>query len=98
YVFYAASITIDFMKIFGQLLITLVGGIVALFLQKMFERPHSLEESSINPQGRRIVYNNEEATDSLNNVFSVGFGDVIQDLTWQLAQEMGLDLSQGVVI
>ncbi|MBT1702867.1 S1C family serine protease [Chryseosolibacter indicus] len=67
------------MKILGQLLIALVGGIVAIFLYKSFEKDDtSASNTIVNPLAKRTSYTGSSAADSINNVFSVGFGEAAE--------------------
>jgi serine protease Do len=63
------------MKILGQLLIALVGGIVAILLYRMLEQDGQSASASGLMSGFRSESSRVEASaDSINNVFSVGFG------------------------
>jgi serine protease Do len=65
------------MRILGQLFIALIGGIIAIVLYRAFERPVTAGDGSMNFFGQRAAYESASA-DSLNNVFSVGFGDAAE--------------------
>lgn len=64
------------MKIFGQLLIALVGGIVAIFLYRAFDGDAAAGsvKHSTNVSNRNAAFYSSSA-DSINNVFNVGFGE-----------------------
>ena len=64
------------MKLIGNLFIAILGGIVAVLIYRFVEKDslHAADGRSLNPFSHRAAFNSE-ATDSINNVFSVGFGD-----------------------
>jgi Do/DeqQ family serine protease len=73
------------MKILGQLLIALVGGIVAIFIYRALEdnsgqapETRSLRTSS------QIPFFNTSSADSINNVFNVGFGEAAESTLEQV--------------
>jgi serine protease Do len=68
------------MKILGLLLAGMVGGILAILLYRMVDvrEPGQLNNgNSSNPLAYRTAYNTGDA-DSINNVFSIGFGDAAE--------------------
>lgn len=67
------------MKIIGQLFIALLGGIMAILLYRAFENNEnrSGQNFSLNPFREDASFS-PGAADSLNNVFSVGFGDAAE--------------------
>lgn len=67
------------MKVLGQLLIALIGGFVAIFLYRSFERDDTASAGYrvVNPLERKVSYNTS-AVDSINNVFTVGFGEAAE--------------------
>jgi serine protease Do len=72
------------MKVLGQLLIGLIGGILAIILYTNFIAAHRFggDGKSVNPLTQRVSYN--AATDSINNVFGVGFGDAAESTLKQV--------------
>ena len=67
------------MKVLGQLLIGLIGGILAIILYTNFiaaDNRFGGDGKSVNPLTKRVSYNAE--ADSINNVFAVGFGDAAE--------------------
>ena len=67
------------MKIIGQLLIGLLGGILAIVLYRTFEagKRDGSNATSLNPFSHNAVFNSSSA-DSINNVFNVGFGEAAE--------------------
>lgn len=65
------------MKILGQLLIALVGGIVAILLYRMLEQDNRSDSANggIMSAFRTESSGSGASADSINNVFSVGFGE-----------------------
>lgn len=68
------------MKIIGQLLIALVGGIVAIILYRSFENDgtNNFDGNAATNIFRRNTSFTSGAADSINNVFNVGFGDAAE--------------------
>ena len=67
------------MKIIGQLLIALAGGLVAIFLYRAFDRERGAvaDNSGTNLFKRNASFRSSSA-DSINNVFNVGFGEAAE--------------------
>jgi Do/DeqQ family serine protease len=74
------------MKILGQFIIALIGGIVAILIYRTFDQ-QSTSSTSVNrvsnPLGRNISYNSS-TVDSINNVFTVGFGEAAESTLKQV--------------
>jgi serine protease Do len=73
------------MKILGQLLVGLIGGILAIIFYANFITPDNTpakEKRQVNPLTRRTSHDLE--TDSINNVFSVGFGNAAESTLSQV--------------
>jgi Trypsin-like serine proteases, typically periplasmic, contain C-terminal PDZ domain len=67
------------MKILGQLLIALLGGLIAIFLYRAFDKSeNSGPGSSSHSPFRQNASASSPSADSLNNVFNVGFGEAAQ--------------------
>lgn len=64
------------MKIAGQFLIALIGGIVAIFLYRAFEGPGNASSSSGQSDGSSLF--RSASADSINNVFTVGFREAAE--------------------
>jgi Do/DeqQ family serine protease len=62
------------MKILGQLFIALLGGIIAIVLYRSFERTTNTNDNTSNFLTGRPAALRSASEDSINNVFSVGFG------------------------
>jgi Do/DeqQ family serine protease len=64
------------MKLIGNLFIAILGGIVAVLIYRFVEKDslHAADGRSLNPFSHQAAFSSE-AADSINNVFSVGFGD-----------------------
>lgn len=71
------------MKVLGQLFIALVGGIVAILLYRVFERNEEVAGLTPNSLKTRAAYDGR-SVDSLNNVFSVGFGEAAESTLAQV--------------
>ena len=65
------------MKILGQLFIALLGGVMAIFLYRIFERPPGEPDNSAMGLFHETAARGESA-DSINNVFRVGFGEAAE--------------------
>src|SRR5688572_4451032 len=71
------------MKIIGQLLIALIGGIVAILLYRTFENDDAgSEKNRSHIVGRNVSF--DSSADSLNNVFNVGFGEAAEQTLEQV--------------
>jgi Do/DeqQ family serine protease len=74
------------MKILSQLLIALLGGVIAIVLYTGFVREPANSPAQprlVNPMAGSISYRNSPA-DSLNNVFNVGFGEAAESTLEQV--------------
>lgn len=69
------------MKILGQFFIALLGGIIAIILYKTYESKMGAMTGTptvVNTsEGRKVLFNSSR-TDSINNVFSIGFGEAAE--------------------
>lgn len=71
------------MKVVGQLFIALVGGIVAILLYRVFERNEEVGGLTPSSLKTSAAYDGR-SVDSLNNVFSVGFGEAAESTLAQV--------------
>ena len=74
------------MKILGQLIIALLGGIIAIILYRSFEErgvTSADKTAPANPFKRNTSFTSG-AADSINNVFNVGFGDAAESTLAQV--------------
>lgn len=75
------------MKIFGQLLTALLGGLIAIVLYRSFEGDNanngSRDNVYLNPFRKNTSFASG-AADSINNVFNVGFGDAAESTLAQV--------------
>jgi Do/DeqQ family serine protease len=64
------------MKLIGNLFIAILGGLIAVLIYRFTEKDSftSADGRSANPFNHQAAFNSE-AADSINNVFTVGFGD-----------------------
>ena len=62
------------MKLPGQLVVGLLGGIIAIMLYRAFENNRSTESAG-DERGRQNTF---FSADSINNVFNVGFGEAAE--------------------
>jgi serine protease Do len=85
------------MKILGLLLAGMVGGILAILLYRMVdvsESPKVSGRNSSNPLAYRTAYTTG-ADDSINNVFSIGFGDAAERTLRQVVHIRSKFVSQA---
>lgn len=94
------------MRFLGQLFIAFLGAVVAIILYRTFE--NNRRDDAGAPTGTYAGYSFAVPSNIVRKVMTdlITFGEVqrgylgvvIQDLSWQLAQQLGIDISQGVVI
>jgi serine protease Do len=67
------------MKILGQLLIALLGGIIAVFFYRAMDDNENMPAATRMAAGsRQLPFFNSGAADSIDNVFNVGFGEAAE--------------------